>query len=44
MRFGLNFPSFRQSDLTTAAYFDQVLRICERAPVQLEEWSNKKGS
>jgi alkanesulfonate monooxygenase SsuD/methylene tetrahydromethanopterin reductase-like flavin-dependent oxidoreductase (luciferase family) len=32
MRFGLNFfPSFRQSDLTTAAYFDQVLRMCERA-------------
>ena len=32
MRFGLNFfPSFRPSDLTTAAYFDQVLRMCERA-------------
>jgi natural product biosynthesis luciferase-like monooxygenase protein len=32
MRFGLNFfPSFRPRDLTTAAYFDQVLRMCERA-------------
>jgi len=32
MRFGLNFfPSFRQHDLTTAAYFDQALRMCERA-------------
>ena len=32
MRFGLNFfPSFRPSDLSTAAYFDQVLRMCERA-------------
>src|SRR5919201_6947691 len=32
MRFGLNFfPSFRSSDLTTAQYFDQVLRMCERA-------------
>jgi len=32
VRFGLNFfPSFRLSDATTAAYFDQVLRLCERA-------------
>src|SRR5437867_8970662 len=32
MRFALNFfPSFRPSDLSTAAYFDQVLRMCERA-------------
>ena len=32
MKFGLNFfPSFRPSDLSTAAYFDQVLRMCERA-------------
>src|SRR5256885_2583076 len=32
MKFGLNFfPSFRPSDLLTAAYFDQVLRMCERA-------------
>src|SRR5687768_13116397 len=31
MRFGLNFfPSFRPSDMTTAAYFDQVLRLSER--------------
>jgi natural product biosynthesis luciferase-like monooxygenase protein len=32
MRFGLNFfPSFRPSQLSTAAYFDQSLRLCERA-------------
>ena len=32
MRFGINFfPSFRPSDSTTAAYFDQSLRIAERA-------------
>ena len=32
MNFGLNFfPSFRQSDTTTAQYFDQTLRLCERA-------------
>lgn len=32
MRFGLNFfPAFRQSDITTAAYFDQCLRLSERA-------------
>jgi natural product biosynthesis luciferase-like monooxygenase protein len=31
VRFGLNFfPSFRSADLTTVAYFDQVLRLCER--------------
>jgi natural product biosynthesis luciferase-like monooxygenase protein len=30
MRFGLNFfPSFRPSDLSTADYFDQVLRLAE---------------
>jgi natural product biosynthesis luciferase-like monooxygenase protein len=32
MRFGLNFfPSFRLSDMSTAEYFDQVLRLAERA-------------
>jgi natural product biosynthesis luciferase-like monooxygenase protein len=32
MRFGINFfPSFRPSDSTTADYFDQALRIAERA-------------
>ncbi len=32
MRFGLNFfPSFRLSDMSTAEYFDQSLRLCERA-------------
>ena len=32
MRFGLNFfPSFRASDMSTAEYFDQVLRLSERA-------------
>ena len=32
MKFGLNFfPSFRSSDATTAAYFDQCLRLAERA-------------
>src|SRR5437588_2483296 len=32
MRFGLNFfPSFRLSDMSTAEYFDQVLRLSERA-------------
>jgi len=32
MRFGLNFfPSFRLADMSTAAYFDQVLRLSERA-------------
>jgi natural product biosynthesis luciferase-like monooxygenase protein len=32
MRFGLNFfPSFRPTDLTTAEYFDQVLRLSARA-------------
>ncbi len=32
MKFGINFfPSFRPSDSTTAAYFDQSLRIAERA-------------
>ena len=32
MKFGLNFfPSFRASDTTTAAYFDQCLRLSERA-------------
>ncbi len=32
MRFGLNFfPAFRPSDTTTAAYFDQCLRLSERA-------------
>ncbi len=32
MRFGINFfPSFRPSDSTTADYFDQSLRIAERA-------------
>ena len=32
MRFGLNFfPSFRAEDSTTAAYYDQCLRIAERA-------------
>jgi alkanesulfonate monooxygenase SsuD/methylene tetrahydromethanopterin reductase-like flavin-dependent oxidoreductase (luciferase family) len=31
MRYGLNFfPSFRLSDMSTAAYYDQVLRLCER--------------
>lgn len=31
MRYGLNFfPSFRPSDLSTADYFDQVLRLAER--------------
>jgi alkanesulfonate monooxygenase SsuD/methylene tetrahydromethanopterin reductase-like flavin-dependent oxidoreductase (luciferase family) len=31
MRFGLNFfPAFRLSDMSEAAYFDQVLRLCER--------------
>lgn len=31
MRYGLNFfPSFRLSDLSTAEYYDQVLRLCER--------------
>jgi alkanesulfonate monooxygenase SsuD/methylene tetrahydromethanopterin reductase-like flavin-dependent oxidoreductase (luciferase family) len=31
MRFGLNFfPSFRPRDLSTADYFDQVLRLAER--------------
>ena len=32
MNFGLNFfPSFRQSDTSTAQYFDQTLRLAERA-------------
>jgi natural product biosynthesis luciferase-like monooxygenase protein len=32
MRFGLNFfPAFRPSDCTTAQYFDQCLRLAERA-------------
>src|SRR5262245_2895224 len=32
MKFGLNFfPSFRPTDTTTAAYFDQCLRLAERA-------------
>src|SRR5437773_8995351 len=32
MRYGLNFfPSFRLSDMSTAEYFDQVLRLSERA-------------
>ena len=32
MKFGLNFfPAFRESDTTTAAYFDQCLRLAERA-------------
>jgi natural product biosynthesis luciferase-like monooxygenase protein len=32
MRYGLNFfPSFRLADMSTAEYFDQVLRLCERA-------------
>ena len=32
MKFGLNFfPSFRPADTTTAAYFDQCLRLAERA-------------
>ncbi len=32
MKFGLNFfPSFRPSDSTTADYFDQCLRLAERA-------------
>jgi hypothetical protein len=32
MRFGLNFfPSFRPSDGTTAEYFEQSLRLSERA-------------
>ena len=32
MKFGLNFfPSFRASDTTTADYFDQCLRLAERA-------------
>jgi len=31
MRYGLNFfPSFRLSDMSTAEYFDQVLRLSER--------------
>ncbi len=31
MRYGLNFfPSFRLADMSTAEYFDQVLRLCER--------------
>src|ERR671939_921811 len=34
MRFGLNFfPSFRPGDMSTAAYFDQVLRLSERGDV-----------
>ena len=32
MRFGLNFfPSFRAADMSAAEYFDQVLRLSERA-------------
>lgn len=32
MRYGLNFfPSFRLTDMSTAEYFDQVLRLSERA-------------
>lgn len=32
MKFGINFfPSFRPSDSTTAAYYDQCLRLAERA-------------
>ncbi|HEY3116988.1 MAG TPA: LLM class flavin-dependent oxidoreductase, partial [Chloroflexota bacterium] len=32
MRYGLNFfPAFRLSDLSTAQYYDQVLRLSERA-------------
>jgi natural product biosynthesis luciferase-like monooxygenase protein len=32
MKFGLNFfPSFRLSDMSTADYFAQCLRLCERA-------------
>jgi alkanesulfonate monooxygenase SsuD/methylene tetrahydromethanopterin reductase-like flavin-dependent oxidoreductase (luciferase family) len=32
VRFGLNFfPAFRLSRLTTAEYFAQSLRLCERA-------------
>ena len=32
MHYGLNFfPSFRLSDMSTAEYFDQVLRLAERA-------------
>jgi alkanesulfonate monooxygenase SsuD/methylene tetrahydromethanopterin reductase-like flavin-dependent oxidoreductase (luciferase family) len=34
MRFGINFfPSFRPEDSTTAAYFQQCLRLAERADV-----------
>jgi alkanesulfonate monooxygenase SsuD/methylene tetrahydromethanopterin reductase-like flavin-dependent oxidoreductase (luciferase family) len=34
MKFGLNFfPSFRPSDSTTADYYDQCLRLAERADV-----------
>src|SRR5437867_10895309 len=34
MRFGLNFfPSFRPQDSTTADYYEQCLRIAERADV-----------
>ena len=34
MRFGLNFfPSFRPQDSTTADYYQQCLRIAERADV-----------
>src|SRR5947208_17111240 len=34
MRFGLNFfPSFRPQDGTTADYYEQCLRIAERADV-----------
>src|SRR2546425_7748889 len=34
MRFGLNFfPSFRPEDSTTADYYEQCLRIAERADV-----------
>ena len=32
MKFGINFfPSFRPEDSTTAAYYDQCLRIAARA-------------
>lgn len=32
MKFGLNFfPAFRQSDMSTADYFEQVLNLCEMA-------------
>src|SRR5437879_12791248 len=35
MRFGLNFfPSFRPQDSTTADYYEQCLRIAERADVR----------